>query len=282
MMGRRLVKRKGTKKIALFVGLVLAFVCCGCGSAGKTEKAVSKNLPKIIVGSDNYPPYNYENSNGEPTGIDVELAKEAFHRMGYEAVFEYINWEEKKELLESGEIDCIWGSFSIDGREEVYRWTDPYMTSRQVVAVKEDSDIYTFADLAGKKIAVQSTTKPEEIFASHADPRIPELGAVFALQNRELIYPFLSKGYVDAIAAHETAILQNMKDYGMEYRILDEPLLTVGLGVAFSLQDDRGLEKELSKVFAEMRRDGTMEEIIGRYLEHPESYLWEGTSVTLK
>ena len=282
MMGRRLVKRKGTKKIALFVGLVLAFVCCGCGSAGKTEEAVSEDLPKIIVGSDNYPPYNYENSNGEPTGIDVELAKEAFHRMGYEAVFEYINWEEKKELLENGEIDCIWGSFSIDGREDVYRWTDPYMTSRQVVAVKEDSDIYTFADLAGKKIAVQSTTKPEEIFASHADPRIPELGAVFALQNRELIYPFLSKGYVDAIAAHETAILQNMKNYGMEYRILDEPLLTVGLGVAFSLQDDRGLEMELSKAFAEMRRDGTMEEIIGRYLEHPESYLWEGTSDTLK
>ena len=82
MMGRRLAKRKGTKKIALFVGLVLAFVCCGCGSAGKTAEAVSEDLPKIIVGSDNYPPYNYENSNGEPTGIDVELAKEAFHRMG--------------------------------------------------------------------------------------------------------------------------------------------------------------------------------------------------------
>lgn len=275
-MRRKLVKRKGTKKIALFVGLVLALVCSGCGSAKKTEETVSENLPKIIVGSDNYPPYNYENSNGEPTGIDVELAKEAFRRMGYEAVFEYINWEEKKELLESGEIDCIWGSFSIDGREDLYHWTDPYMVSRQVVAVKVDSDIYTFADLEGKKIAVQSTTKPEEIFASHSDPRIPELGEVFALQNRELIYPFLSKGYVDAIAAHETAILQSMKDYGLEYRILDEPLLTVGLGVAFSLQDDRGLEKELSKVFEEMRQDGTMEEIIGRYLDHPETYLWEG------
>lgn len=275
-MRRKLEKRKGTKKIALFVGLVLALVCSGCGSAKKTEETVSGNLPKIIVGSDNYPPYNYENSNGEPTGIDVELAKEAFRRMGYEAVFEYINWEEKKELLESGEIDCIWGSFSIDGREDLYHWTDPYMVSRQVVAVKVDSDIYTFADLVGKKIAVQSTTKPEEIFASHSDPRIPELGEVFALQNRELIYPFLSKGYVDAIAAHETAILQSMKDYGLEYRILDEPLLTVGLGVAFSLQDDRGLEKELSKVFEEMRQDGTMEEIIGRYLEHPETYLWEG------
>ena len=50
-------------------------------------------------------------------------------------------------------------------------------------------------------------------------------------------------------------------------QILEEPLLTVGLGVAFSKQDDRGLEQELSETFEEMRADGTMEEIIGRYLE---------------
>lgn len=147
------------------------------------------------------------------------------------------------------------------------------MTSSQVVAVSKDSDIYTLADLEGKRVAVQSTTKPEEIFVSHADPRIPELAEVFSLQNRELIYPFLSKGYADAVAAHETAILQCMKDYDLEYRILEEPLLTVGLGVAFSNYDDRGIEQELSEVFEEMRADGTMEKILGKYLEHPEDYL---------
>ena len=35
--------------------------------------------------------------------------------MGYEPVFSYINWEEKKELVESGDIDCVWGIFTIDG-----------------------------------------------------------------------------------------------------------------------------------------------------------------------
>ena len=90
---------------------------------------------------------------------------------------------------------------------------------------------------------------------------------LFSMQNRELIYPCLSKGYADAIAAHETAILQCMSDYKLDYRILEEPLLTVGLGVAFSKQDDRGLEQKLSETFEEMRADGTMEEIIGRYLE---------------
>lgn len=94
----------------------------------------------------------------------MDLATEAFRRMGYRAVFTTIDWESKKELVEAGTIDCIWGSFSIDGREEQYRWTEPYMYSRQVVAVREDSPICSLADLEGARIAVQSTTKPEEIF----------------------------------------------------------------------------------------------------------------------
>lgn len=65
-------------------GMVLAaVVCCvslsGCGAAEKT--AQQTDLPDIIIGSDNYPPYNYENVDGKPTGIDVDLATEAFRRM---------------------------------------------------------------------------------------------------------------------------------------------------------------------------------------------------------
>ena len=251
------------------VGTVL-FGCAQPGDDGTEE------LPTVIVGSDNYPPFNYEDADGKPTGIDVELATEAFSRMGYRPVFVTIDWEAKKELVESGEIDCIWGGFSIDGREDLYNWTVPYMYSRQVVAVREDSDIYTFSDLAGKRIAVQSTTKPEEIFLSGEDARIPKIDKLFSVQNRELIYPYLSKGYADAIAAHETAVLQCMADYDLEYRILDEPLLTVGLGVAFFKGDGRGLAERLSEVFLEMKRDGTMERIIGKYLSSPEKYTEDG------
>ena len=265
---------QGRKAAAFSVVLAcMAVLIGGCSRQSAAKQMESDNRPVIVVGSDNYPPYNYEDANGLPTGIDVDLATEAFGRMGYRAEFSVIDWEDKKELVESGAIDCIWGSFSIDGREDQYRWTTPYMVSRQVVAVRKDSDIFTLADLAGKRVAVQSTTKPEEIFVSHADSRIPALGEVFSLQNRELIYPFLSKGYVDAIAAHETAILQCMADYHLEYRILEEPLLTVGLGVAFAKDDERGLEQALSDTFAQMREDGTMEEIIGRYLEEPRRYM---------
>lgn len=263
----------------LRVGLVLGAVCClvlalgSCGGQTATETAPHSDLPVILVGSDNYPPFHYEDANGQPTGIDVDLAKEAFRRMGYQAVFVTIDWEDKKDLVERGEIDCIWGSFSSDGREDQYLWTEPYLYSRQVVAVRQDSDIQTLADLAGKRVAVQSTTKPEELFLAHTDPRIPRVAEVFSLQDRELIYPYLSKGYADALAAHETAILQCMSDYSLDYRILDEPLLTVGLGVAFARTDQRGLDKELSRTFEEMRADGSLEQIVGRYLDEPQRLL---------
>ena len=263
----------------LRAGLVLGAVCClalalgSCGGQTESETAPHSDLPVILVGSDNYPPFHYEDANGQPTGIDVDLAKEAFHRMGYQAVFVTIDWEDKKDLVERGEIDCIWGSFSIDGREDQDLWTEPYLYSRQVVAVRQDSDIQTLADLAGKRVAVQSTTKPEELFLAHTDPRIPRVAEVFSLQDRELIYPYLSKGYADALAAHETAILQCMSDYSLDYRILDEPLLTVGLGVAFARTDQRGLDKELSRTFEEMRADGSLEQIVGRYLDEPQRLL---------
>ena len=263
----------------LRAGLVLGAVCClvlalgSCGGQTETERVTHSDLPVILVGSDNSPPFHYEDANGQPTGIDVDLAKEAFRRMGYQAVFVTIDWEDKKDLVERGEIDCIWGSFSSDGREDQYLWTEPYLYSRQVVAVRQDSDIQTLADLAGKRVAVQSTTKPEELFLAHTDPRIPRVAEVFSLQDRELIYPYLSKGYADALAAHETAILQCMSDYSLDYRILDEPLLTVGLGVAFARTDQRGLDKELSRTFEEMRADGSLEQIVGRYLDEPQRLL---------
>ena len=83
----------------------------------------------------------------------------------------------------------------------------------------------------------------------------------------------LACGYVDAIAAHETAILQYMKDNSVEFRILEEPLLVTGLGIAFAKNDSRGLDTQLNAVLAQMRTDGTLEQILGKYLEHASQYL---------
>ena len=244
----------------------------GLTACGGTD-AKNSDLPQILIGSDTYPPYIYLNNDGTPAGIDVEIATEAFRRMGYAARFEVIDWEQKTALVESGAIDCIWGCFSMQGRETLYRWAGPYMVSRQVVAVNADSSIQSLSDLAGKTVMVQSTSKPEGIFLSGSDPRIPQTVEVFSIEDRSVQYAMLACGYVDAIAAHETAILQYMKDNYAEFRILEEPLLVTGLGVAFAKNDSRGLDHQLNDTFAQMREDGTLERIVGKYLEHASQYL---------
>ena len=244
----------------------------GLTACGGTD-AKNSDLPQILIGSDTYPPYIYLNNDGTPAGIDVEIATEAFRRMGYAARFEVIDWEQKTALVESGAIDCIWGCFSMQGRETLYRWAGPYMVSRQVVAVNADSSIQSLSDLAGKTVMVQSTTKPEGIFLSGSDPRIPQTVEVFSIEDRSVQYAMLACGYVDAIAAHETAILQYMKDNNAAFRILEEPLLVTGLGVAFAKNDSRGLDHPLNDTFAQMREDGTLERIVGKYLEQASQYL---------
>ena len=244
----------------------------GLTACGGTD-AKNSDLPQILIGSDTYPPYIYLNNDGTPAGIDVEIATEAFRRMGYAARFEVIDWEQKTALVESGAIDCIWGCFSMQGRETLYRWAGPYMVSRQVVAVNADSSIQSLSDLAGKTVMVQSTSKPEGIFLSGSDPRIPQTVEVFSIEDRSVQYAMLACGYVDAIAAHETAILQYMKDNNATFRILEEPLLVTGLGVAFAKNDSRGLDHQLNDTFAQMREDGTLERIVGKYLEHASQYL---------
>ena len=129
------------------------------------------------------------------------------------------------------------------------------------------------SDLEGKTLAVQSTTKPEGIFLKRTDSRIPKLGNLISLEHREVIYTFLGKGYADAIGAHEESVIQYMKDYDASFRILEDPLMVVGIGVAFAKEDDRGICEQMDQTLEEMRQDGTSLKIIKKYLDDPQKYL---------
>lgn len=267
------------RKISIsFIIYMFIAVLCGCRD---NQYDVNANegvqLKEIIIGSDIQPPFNYVDSDGNPTGIDVELATEAFRRMGYKAVFVNINWDDKQELLSSHTIDCVWGSFSMNGREDKYRWAGPYMKSRIVIAVNKDSNIYTIEDLWDKTVAVQAASKPEEMFLNMADSKIPRIRSLLSMKNRELTYPMLSKGYADALAVNEVIINQYMKDYNMQFRILEESLkITVGLGVAFDKNDTRGIDRRLTDILINMHDDGTEKEILEKYVEDTDKYLEVG------
>ena len=87
------VAMRKKKAAAFFSALACIALACaalligGCGRANAAKRAKDDDRPVIVVGSDNYPPFNYEDASGLPTGIDVDLATEAFGRLGYRAAF---------------------------------------------------------------------------------------------------------------------------------------------------------------------------------------------------
>lgn len=280
--------------ISLFVALAVAgaFVVAIAGCSGPHDgssksaaesqavlRSKDDGLKTLNVGSDPYPPFAYRDEYGDIVGLDVDILTEAFARIGYKPTYHLIDWEKKKELLASGELDCVMGSFSMTGREDEYRWAGPYLASRQVVAVNPESDICTLADLENKVVAVQSTTKPESILLNRTNKNVPQIKALYSFSERSYLNSALIEGQVDAIAAHESLLLTYEKDYGVTYRILSEPLLEVGLGTAFDINDTRGIDVKLTHVYQEMLADGTMERLVSKYFDDPSPFLnMEGLS----
>ena len=116
----------------------------------------------FTVGFDqDFPPMGFVGDNGEYTGFDLELAKEVADRLGLEFVPQPIAWDAKDMELSSGTIDCIWNGFTMNGREDDYTWSTPYMDNSQVFVVAADSGISSLADLAGKVVEVQTDSSAE-------------------------------------------------------------------------------------------------------------------------
>lgn len=242
------------RKFVTFVLVLL--ILCGCTAVKKDN-----SNGEIVIGSDQFEPFSYID-NGEMKGIDVDIAKEALSRMGYTPVFKQIEWQKKDEYLRSGEIDCIWGCFSMDDREDLYAWVGPYLFSNQSVMVKEDSDIYSLADLKNKIVGVQATSKAEWAFENNN--QLDDIRYLYTFSTINEVFISLQRAYVDAVAGHELALRALIRGSD-DYRFLDENVLTSKLGAAFKKDYDQSFLTLLANTLHEMRNDGTIKKIVDSY-----------------
>ena len=80
------------KKISAIVSLLLIIFCLSFAFVGcdnPEDELPPDTRPTINIGSDEYTPYFYIDESGNYAGIDVEIATEAFSRMGYRANYAY-------------------------------------------------------------------------------------------------------------------------------------------------------------------------------------------------
>lgn len=250
------------KKLTAFVGtLVLAMsLLTGCGSSAKT----------FTVGFDaEFPPYGYRADNGEYVGFDLDLAQEVCTRKGWELVKQPIDWDAKDMELSSGAIDCIWNGFTMNGRENDYTWSVPYVDNSQVIVVAANSGIQTKADLAGKIVAVQ---KDSSALAALNDEENKENIALRDSFEKLIEYADYNTAFMDLEqgAVNAVAIDIGVAQYQISQRaegayvMLSEQLASEQYGIGF-LKGNEALRDEVQAVLDEMVKDGTFMKIAEKY-----------------
>ena len=255
------------------VALALASVMMLGVSASCSDKNGNKDTTKkeFVVGFDaDFPPMGFKDDNGDYVGFDLDLAKEAANRMGYEFVAQPINWDSKDQELKSGNIDCIWNGFTISGREDQYAWTDAYMENDQVVVVNSDSDIKTLADLAGKTVAVQKDSSGLQAVNDNADLK-SSIGTLLEEDNYLNAMMELESGAVDAIVMDEIVARYEIQTSGKAFKVLDESVASETYGVGFELGNTE-LRDQVQSTLEEMAKDGTLTKI---------SNEWFGEDITI-
>ncbi|MDU6629825.1 MAG: amino acid ABC transporter substrate-binding protein [Lachnoanaerobaculum sp.] len=277
------------KKIYL-LGILATIMLAGCSSAktaestsasadtsavaskaDETTTAASENKTTFTVGFDqDFPPMGFVGDDGEFTGFDLELAAEAAKRMGKEIKYQPISWDAKDMELTSGNIDCIWNGFSIQGREDKYTWSKPYMKNDQVFVVKSDSSIDSIEDLAGKTVEVQTDSSAEAALKENSE-LANTFGKLQTVADYNTGFMDLEMGGVDAIAMDSVvANYQITKRGGNGFTVLDTPLSSEEYGIGFKLGNET-LKNEVQKALEDMKADGTMKTI---------SEKWFGKDVT--
>ena len=180
------------KKLALILAgtAMAAMVLAGCGDKNnasgedvKTAESV-EDKKTFTVGFDaEYPPYEYMDENREYTGFDLELAEAVCKLEGWELVKKPLNWDSKDMELNSGSIDCIWNGFTMNGREDDYTFSTPYVDNSQVIVVAEKSGIDTLEDLAGKTVGVQAASAALDLLKSEEEGGQKKLADTFGALN---------------------------------------------------------------------------------------------------
>jgi len=253
--------KKFVKKLSvgLLAVAMMATTLTGCGE---------KTKDTFTVGFDaEYPPYGYMDENGEYTGFDLELAEAVCELKGWELVKQPIAWDNKDNELNSGSIDCIWNGFTINGREDEYEWSRPYVDNSQVIVVAVDSGITDFAGLSGKKVGVQTASAALSVLQDEEGQKA--LADTFAELNEFSDYNTafleLEAGSVDAIAMDIGVAQYQIESRGDgKFIILDEHLNAEQYGIGFK-KGNTELKNEVEDALKTLKENGKFDELAAKY-----------------
>lgn len=274
------MKNKFVKIIAIAAALALsATVIAGCSSSSSSSSSSASSssaatetnaeIPDtLIVGfDDSYPPYGFIGTDGEYTGFDIDLATEVANRNEMNIELEPIDWDAKDALLNQGNVNCIWNGFTMEGREDDYTFSEPYMLNEQVIVVRADSGIASEADLEGKVVITQIGSAALEVLEGDKADLADTFGQLDTIADYNNAFMQLESGNVDAVACDLSVAAYQMAAHPDVYVQLTDPLSTEHYAVGFK-KGDTAFANLVNQTLVEMYLDGTIEQLCEKYAEY--------------
>ena len=243
--------------VCALAAVMTAGMLTGCGS--------KSNDKTFTVGFDaEYPPYGYMDDNGDYTGFDLELAQAVCDMEGWTLEKKPIEWNSKDMELESGAIDCIWNGFTMDGREDDYTWSQPYVDNSQVVVVAENSGISSLTDLAGKTVGVQAASAALTLLQEDQAELADTFAGLQEFADYNSAFVELQAGSVDAVAMDVGVANYQIKTRGEGYTILPEVLNSEKYAVGFK-KGNTELCETVDADLTKLAEDGTIAKLAEKY-----------------
>ncbi len=247
------------KLLSVLLAAILVFALAGCG-----EKAEDNTLTMGTNAA--FPPYEFY-ENEKIVGIDADIAAAIAEKLGMELKIEDMEFGSLIGAVQTGKIDMSLAGMTVtDERKESVNFSDSYATGVQVIIVKEDSTVKSFDDLVGgKKVGVQESTTGD-IYASDTVEN-GGLGDEFVERynkGTEAVQALL-QGKIDAVII-DSEPAKSFVEANKGLKILDSEYVTEDYAIAIAKENTELLEK-VNNALAELKADGTLDTIIGKYIK---------------
>lgn len=231
------------KKIIIL--LLSLFLISGCGKDDDTL---------VMVTEAGFAPYEYY-ENGEIVGADVDIAKEIAKKLGKELIIKDVAFDSIINEVKTGKADFGAAGISYsDERAEKVDFTINYTTSKQIVIVKEDSNITT-NDLDNLKIAVQLGSVGD----SYVTKNYPNAEVVRQKKYLAAIED-LKTSKVDCVVMDELPAKEILEE-NSGLKILENELFTDTYGMIVK-KGNKELLNAINEVLEELMKNGKIEEFI--------------------
>lgn len=204
-----------------------------------------------------FAPYEYYEGD-KIVGIDIEIAGLIAERLGLELIVNDIAFDSIVPEIAAGKADIALAGMSVTkDRLENVDFSIPYTGSKQVIIVKQGSDIKTKEDLKSKLIGVQLGTTGDILASAVEGVSVERYGKSFE------IIQALSQGKIDAVVIDSQPAEFYIKDKP-ELVILDEPFEDEAYAVAIK-KGNTALLNKVNEILEELIQEGKIEEIIKKY-----------------